>query len=48
MLASDHFLPVVLGFTPSALEAGTVVDTMLGRFTPHERVEAEPDDPGSL
>jgi MFS family permease len=33
-LASDHFLPVVTGFTPSAREAGTSVDTMLDRFTP--------------
>jgi CRP-like cAMP-binding protein len=33
-LRSDHFLPVVLGFTPSAREAGVVVDSMLDRFTP--------------
>jgi hypothetical protein len=33
-LRSDHFLPAVLGFTPSAREAGSVVDSMLGRFTP--------------
>jgi CRP-like cAMP-binding protein len=33
-LASDHFLPAVTGFTPSAREAGTSVDTMLDRFTP--------------
>ena len=25
-LRSDHFLPVVLGYTPSAREAGAVVD----------------------
>ena len=33
-LRSDHFLPVVLGYTPSAREAGSVVDSMLDRFTP--------------
>ena len=38
-LRSDHFLPVVLGFTPSAREAGTVVDSMLDRFSPHDDVE---------
>jgi MFS family permease len=38
-LRSDHFLPVVLGYTPSAVEAGTVVDTMLDRFTPHDQLE---------
>jgi MFS family permease len=35
-LAGDHFLPVVTGFTPSAREAGTSVDTMLDRFAPRE------------
>ena len=35
-LGSDQFLPVVLGYTPSAAEAGTVVDTMLDRFTPRD------------
>jgi MFS family permease len=35
-LRSDHFLPVVLGFTPSAREAGTVVDSMLDRFRPRD------------
>jgi CRP-like cAMP-binding protein len=39
-LPSDHFLAVVLGYTPSAHEAGTTVDTMLSRFAPR--------DPGSL
>ena len=55
-LGSDSFLPVVLGYTPSASEAGAVVETMLDRFTPREHVsgapagekpdpsEAEPDD----
>jgi MFS family permease len=33
-LRSDHFLPVVLGYTPSAREAGVVVEFMLDRFTP--------------
>ena len=37
VLASDHFLPVVTGFTPSAREAGTSVDTMLDRFHPRDR-----------
>jgi MFS family permease len=35
-LRSDHFLPVVLGYTPSAREAGAVVDSMLDRFTPRD------------
>jgi len=35
-LRSDHFLPVVLGYTPSAREAATVVDSMLDRFTPRD------------
>jgi len=55
-LESDHFLPVVLGYTPSAHEAGTGVDSMLDRFTPSDHVEhsddaafaVEPDDPRSL
>jgi CRP-like cAMP-binding protein len=38
-LRSDHFLQVVLGYTPSARESGMVVDSMLERFTPR-------DDPG--
>ena len=42
-LRSDHFLPVVLGFTPSAREAGTAVDTMLGRFAPRD----PPDEPNA-
>lgn len=33
-LRCDHFLPAVLGYTPSAREAGTTVDSMLDRFTP--------------
>jgi Cyclic nucleotide-binding domain len=35
-LRSEHFLPVVLGFTPSAREAATGVDLLLGRYTPEE------------
>jgi hypothetical protein len=35
-LRSDHFLPVVLGYTPSAREAVAGVDSMLERFTPRE------------
>jgi CRP-like cAMP-binding protein len=38
-LASDHFLPAVTGFTPSAREAGTSVDTLLDRFGPRDRPE---------
>jgi MFS family permease len=35
-LRSDQFLPLVLGFTPSALEAGAVVESAMGRFTPRD------------
>jgi MFS family permease len=42
-LGSDHFLPVVTGFTPSAREARTSVDAMLDRYTPRDR----PDPPTS-
>ncbi len=42
-LRSDHFLPVVTGYTPSAREAGTVVDSMLDRFTPQDDVEPPSD-----
>ena len=31
---SEHFLAAVLGYPPSASEAGTTVDSMLDRFTP--------------
>jgi MFS family permease len=41
-LRSDHFLPVVLGYTPSAREAGSVVESMLDRFTPQDDVEQPP------
>ncbi len=33
-LRSEQFLPAVLGFTPSAREAGAVVDARLNRFSP--------------
>jgi CRP-like cAMP-binding protein len=42
-LRSDRFLPVVLGYTPSAREAGTVVESMLDRFTPREHPEKRPE-----
>jgi CRP-like cAMP-binding protein len=42
-LRSDRFLPVVLGFTPSAREAATGVDLLLDRFAPEE----PPVDPPS-
>lgn len=35
-LGPDRFLPVVLGYTPSAQEAATVVDDRLDRFDPKE------------
>jgi MFS family permease len=41
-LRADRFLPVVLGYTPSAREAGTVVESMLDRFTPREHPEEPP------
>jgi MFS family permease len=40
-LSSDRFLPVVLGFTPSAREAEIGVDVLLDRFSPEET----PPDP---
>jgi MFS family permease len=41
-LRSDRFLPVVLGYTPSAREAGVEVDSMLDRFTPRDDPEQPP------
>jgi MFS family permease len=41
----DHFLPAVLGFTPSAREAGTVVDAMLHRWSPSDDPEPPPGQP---
>jgi MFS family permease len=35
-LGSDHFLPVVLGYTSSSSEAGAVVDTRLDRYKPRD------------
>jgi len=35
-LGSGCFLPVVLGYTPSAREAGVAVDSMLDRYTPRD------------
>jgi hypothetical protein len=46
-LGSEDFLTVVLGFTASANVAGTVVDTMLGRFTPQAHVEGVSADPAA-
>ena len=43
-LLSDRFLPVVLGFTPSAREAALSVDQMLHRFDP-ERPPVDPPAP---
>jgi CRP-like cAMP-binding protein len=37
-LRSDHFLPLVLGFSPSALEAGVAVESALERFAPRHQV----------
>ena len=42
-LRSDRFLPIVLGYTPSAREAGVVVDSMLDRFTPRDDPEELPE-----
>jgi MFS family permease len=41
-MRSEHFLPVVLGFTPSAREAETVVDTMLDRYAPNDNSSQTP------
>lgn len=41
-LGSDRFIPVVLGYTPSAREAATVVDVMLDRYEPKEPFEEPP------
>jgi hypothetical protein len=35
----DRFLPVVTGFPPSAREAGTMITTMLDRYSPGESTE---------
>ncbi len=41
-LRSDRFLSVVLGYTPSAREAGMAVDSMLDRFRPGDDLEQPP------
>ena len=41
-LRSEHFLPVVLGYTPSAREAQTVMDMMLDRYAPEDNPEQTP------
>ena len=40
-LGSDHFLAVVMGYTPSAAEATTGVDQLLDRYDP-EGHDADP------
>ena len=41
-LRADRFLSVVTGYTPSAREAGTAVDSMLDRFRPGDDLEQPP------
>jgi hypothetical protein len=41
-LASERFLPVVLGYTASAREASVVVDGRLDRYSPKEPFEEPP------
>lgn len=41
-LDAERFLPVVLGFTPSAQQAAAVVDNLLDRFAPTEPFEQPP------
>ena len=41
-LGSDRFLPVVLGYTPSAQQAASAVDGMLHRYEPKEPSEEPP------
>jgi hypothetical protein len=41
-LDSDRFLPVVLGYTPSAREAATTVDGLLDRYQPNDPSEESP------
>jgi hypothetical protein len=41
-LRSDRFLPAVLGYTPSAREAGTVVDSRLDRYAPRDDMDQPP------
>ena len=44
-LGSDRFLPVVLGYTPSAQEAATGIDDMLDRYAPEEPSADPPPSP---
>jgi MFS family permease len=45
-LGSEHFLPVVLGYTPSATEAASTVEDLLHRYEPTEpRGEPPPPAP---
>ena len=41
-LRSDRFLPVVLGYTPSAREAARGVDALLDRYDPRAPVRNPP------
>jgi CRP-like cAMP-binding protein len=41
-MASDRFLPVVLGYTPSALQASATADGILARYEPDEPSEGPP------
>jgi CRP-like cAMP-binding protein len=41
-LASERFLPVVLGYTPSALRAAATVDGILSQYEPGEPTEEPP------
>ena len=41
-LASDRFLPVVLGYTPSARQAAADVEGLLDRYEPNEPFEEPP------
>ncbi|QBR92443.1 MFS transporter [Nocardioides euryhalodurans] len=44
-LRSERFLPVVTGYTPSAREAGVVVDMMLDRYSPRDPYGPASDAP---
>jgi CRP-like cAMP-binding protein len=44
-LGSDRFLPVILGYTPSAQQAATDVDDMLHRYEPKEPFDLGFEDP---
>ncbi len=40
-LRADQFIPIVLGYPPSAREAGTTVDSMLTRYAPRDDAAPE-------